>query len=166
MLDLKPNTEYLIRSSKGSYFTVGATYRTNRYGYLTDDGGYKWTFPVSGDIITVEEVTEERPTPITPGESVVKPTGGPSSYYDFPFDQWTTTNDMMEYLAEEKWGSFSISFKDVFKALCRWGDKDGTNYEYDARKIIYYGCRVLRKIVGTEGLRSYLQELLDDEQFK
>lgn len=112
------------------------------------------------------EITfQDGPNSFPIGEIVIAPHGGPSSYYDFPFDQWTTTNDMIEYLAEEKWGPFAVSFKDVFKALCRWGDKNGTTYEYDAKKIIYYGCRVLRKVVGEDALRKYLQELLDDKQF-
>ena len=95
-----------------------------------------------------------------------KPHGGPQSYYDMPYGDWITTNDQMEYLAEHKWGRFSIHLKDIFKGLCRWGDKEGTSVEYDTRKIIYYGCRVLRMLVGVEGLRMYLEELLQDEQFK
>ena len=95
----------------------------------------------------------------------VKPTGGPSSYYDFPYSEWITTNDQMEYLAEHKWGKFGIHLKDIFKGLCRWGDKDGTSVEYDAKKIIYYGVRVLRMLVGVEKTREYLQTLLDDKQF-
>lgn len=92
--------------------------------------------------------------------------GGPSKYYDQPYATWVTTNDQMEYLAENKWGKYAIHLKDIFKGLCRWGDKEGTTVEYDSRKIIYYGCRVLKMIVGTRGLREYLQELLDDEQFQ
>lgn len=92
-------------------------------------------------------------------------TGGPSKYYDMPFQEWVTTNDMMEYLAEHKWGKFGIHLKDIFKGLCRWGDKSGTDTLYDTKKIIYYGCRVLMMMCGKEALRSYLQELLDDRQF-
>lgn len=92
--------------------------------------------------------------------------GGPSSYYDMPFQDWVTTNDMMEYLASNKWGKYGIHLKDIFKALCRWGDKSGTDLKYDAKKIIYYGCRVLVMISGKETLRQYLNELLDDRQFK
>ena len=95
----------------------------------------------------------------------VTPHGGPQSYYDMPFDSWVTTNDMMEYLAEHKWGKFGIHLKDIFKGLCRWGDKSGTTIEYDTRKIIYYGCRVLMMVVGVKALRSYLHELLNDKQF-
>ena len=96
----------------------------------------------------------------------IKPHGGPQSYYDMPFQTFKTTNDQMEYLAEHKWGKFGIHLKDIFKGLCRWGDKEGTSLEYDSRKIIYYGCRVLMMQVGTEGLRAYLNELLSDDQFK
>jgi len=83
-----------------------------------------------------------------------------------PFKDWVTTNDQMEYLAEHKWGIYAIHLKDIFKGLCRWGDKTGTSVEYDTRKVIYYGCRVLKMIVGKKGLRTYLEELLDDPQFK
>jgi len=72
---------------------------------------------------------------------------------------------MMEYLAEHKWGKYGIHLKDIFKGLCRWGDKDGTTVEYDTKKIIYYGVRVLRLVVGTPKMREYLQSLLDDPQF-
>jgi len=96
----------------------------------------------------------------------VQPHGGPQSYYDMPFKDWCTTNDMMEYLAEHKWGKYGIHLKDIFKGLCRWGDKAGTTIEYDTRKSIYYGCRVLMMMVGSKGLRKYLQEILDDPQFK
>jgi len=95
-----------------------------------------------------------------------KSSGGPSSYYDMPFQDWVTTNDMMEYLAEHKWGRFGIHLKDIFKGLCRWGDKSGTDTLYDTKKIIYYGCRVLAMLSGKEALRGYLQELLNDKQFR
>lgn len=94
-----------------------------------------------------------------------KSSGGPSSYYDMPFQDWVTTNDMMEYLAEHKWGKFGIHLKDIFKGLCRWGDKQGTDTLYDTKKIIYYGCRILAMIAGKEALREYLRELLNDKQF-
>lgn len=95
-----------------------------------------------------------------------KPDGGPSKYYDMPYHSWVTTNDQMEYLAEHKWKLHAIHLKDIFKGLCRWGDKKGTSVEYDTKKIIYYGCRVLRMIVGTNSMRDYLQKLLDDPQFE
>lgn len=94
------------------------------------------------------------------------PHGGPSSYYDMPFKNWVTVNDMMEYLAEQKWGKYGIHLKDIFKGLCRWGEKSGTTVEYDTRKIIYYGCRILQMVSGKQSLRDYLKELLDDPQFK
>lgn len=93
------------------------------------------------------------------------PHGGPSNYYDMPFSSWVTTNDMMEYLAEHKWGKYGIHLKDIFKGLCRWGDKKGTDIVYDSKKIIYYGTRVLMMLVGKDKTRAYLQELLDDKQF-
>lgn len=104
-------------------------------------------------------VAEEQQT-----EEVIK--GSASAYYDLPFKSWVTTNDMIEYLAETRWGKFSPGLKDVFKALVRWGEKDGTDNEYDANKIIYYGCRVLRQLNGNEAVRKTLQGLLDHPQFK
>lgn len=95
-----------------------------------------------------------------------KPDGGPSSYYDFPFYEWTTVNDMVEYLSNKQWGSRSWIFKDILKAVTRWGSKDGTTFEYDAKKIIYYGARLLMSVSSKETLRKYLQQLLDDKQFQ
>ena len=92
--------------------------------------------------------------------------GGPSSYYDMPFQDWDTSNDMMEHLAVNKWKDHSIHLKDIFKGLCRWGEKDGTTVEYDTRKIIYYGLRVYRMMVGKEGVQKYLKELAEDKQFQ
>ena len=33
---------------------------------------------------------------------ITKSDGGPSSYYDMPFQEWMTLNDQMEYLAQNK----------------------------------------------------------------
>ena len=95
-----------------------------------------------------------------------QPTGGPSTYYDMPYRDWVTTNDQMEWLAEHKWGKFAIHLKDIFKGLCRWGDKHGTDLAYDAKKIIYYGCRVYMMLAGRKALQDYLTELKDDKQFQ
>ena len=97
---------------------------------------------------------------------VGKPDGGPSAYYDFPFKEWTTVNDMVEYLSDKQWGKHSWIFKDILKAVTRWGSKDGTTFEYDAKKIIYYGARLLMSVSSKETLRKYLQQLLDDKQFQ
>ena len=83
-----------------------------------------------------------------------------------PFSTFKTTNCQMEYLAENKWGKYGIHLKDIFKGLCRWGDKAGTNSVYDSKKVIYYGTRVLMMLVGVNETREYLQELLDDQQFE
>ena len=95
-----------------------------------------------------------------------KPDGGPSTYYDFPFKDWATVNDMVEYLAEKQWGKHSWIFKDILKAVTRWGVKEGTDEAYDAKKIIYYGCRLLMSVTDKSTTREYLQQLLDDKQFK
>lgn len=91
--------------------------------------------------------------------------GGSTSYYDQPYKDWVTTNDQMEWLAKHKWGEHAIHLKDIFKGLCRWGDKEGTTVTYDTKKIIYYGTRVLRMLVGVEKTREYLNEMLNDKQF-
>lgn len=95
-----------------------------------------------------------------------KVTGGPSSYYDLPFKDWITTNDMVEYFSIHSWKEYSAHMKEILKAIVRWGNKDGTTKEYDSKKIIYYGARILRMVSGGEVLREYLQELLDNPQFK
>ena len=104
--------------------------------------------------------------PLQQAPKTNKPSGGPSSYYDFPFKDWVTVNDMIEYLSEKQWGKHSWIFKDIVKACTRWGSKDGTTHEYDAKKIIYYGARLLMSVADKATLRTYLQELLDDKQFK
>ena len=93
-------------------------------------------------------------------------TGGPAKYYDLPYSDWSTTNDMGEYLATNRWKEFSLHFKDILKALVRFGSKDGTTQQYDIEKIIYSGCRAMVMLVGKQKTRDYLQKLLDDKQFK
>jgi hypothetical protein len=93
-------------------------------------------------------------------------TGGPAKYYDLPYKEWETTNDMGEYLAKERWGPYSLHFKDLLKALVRFGAKDGTTMQYDIEKMIYSGCRTMIMLSGKKALREYLQRLLDDPQFK
>lgn len=99
-------------------------------------------------------------------EDAEKPTGGPSKYYDIPFADWTTTNDMVEFLSVTRWKEYSAHMKEILKALVRWGSKDGTTEAYDAKKVIYYGARILRMVSGNKAMRDYLQGLLDDKQFK
>jgi len=93
-------------------------------------------------------------------------TGGPSSYYNMPFSSWVTVNDMMEHLAEHKWGKYGIHLKDIFKGCCRWGEKSGTSVLYDTKKIIYFGLRILRMVGGNKLVQEYLHELSNDPQFK
>jgi hypothetical protein len=90
--------------------------------------------------------------------------GGPSSYYDFD-ESWTTLNDYNEYKALTQWGPYSIHMKDVSKAVCRFGAKEGTTNAYDARKIIYSGLRLLGMIEGQDAMREELLSLLEDKQF-
>ena len=95
-----------------------------------------------------------------------KPDGGPATYYDLPFKDWVTVNDMVEYLSDKQWGKHSWIFKDILKACTRFGKKAGTDEAYDAKKIIYYGARLLMSVSDKATTRKYLQQLLDDKQFK
>ena len=95
-----------------------------------------------------------------------KPDGGPAEYYDLPFQDFTTVNDMVEYLSDKQWGKHSWIFKDIIKACTRFGKKSGTDEGYDAKKIIYYGARLLMSVTDKDTTRKYLQQLLDDKQFK
>ena len=149
---------------------------SNKYWYLNDelhredgpaveyaDGNKYWW--LNGKPVTEEEVMGNN-NKDNVKNLITKSDGGPSSYYDMPFQEWMTLNDQMEYLAQNKWGIYAIHLKDVFKGLGRWGDKEGTTPLYDTKKGIYYFCRVMKMMTGAEGLRDYLQSLLDDPQFK
>jgi hypothetical protein len=91
--------------------------------------------------------------------------GGPSSYYDFPTGA-NTLNDLLEYKGDTQWLGDSFHLSNVVKAAWRWGDKEGTTKEYDARKFIYSGCRLLMKYAGVSAVRKTLQAMLDDPQFQ
>ena len=91
--------------------------------------------------------------------------GGPSAYYDF-HEGWRTWNDFADYKARQQWKEHSFHLGNVGKVLCRWGDKSGTSKSYDARKIVYSGLRVLLMLEGKENVRAYLENLLEDNQFK
>ena len=88
------------------------------------------------------------------------------SYYNFPFKDWFTVNDMLDHMSRKQWGWRSYIFKDIVKACFRFGRKEGTTEVYDAEKIIYYGCRLLMSVTDKSTTRKYLQQLLDDKQFK
>jgi len=90
--------------------------------------------------------------------------GGSSTYYDFPVGS-VTLNDVMEWLAQTRWGGDSLHLKDIFKAAWRWGEKAGTTKAYDARKIMYYGARLLMMYGGVQALRETLKDMLEDKQF-
>lgn len=83
-----------------------------------------------------------------------KPDGGPAGYYDLPFQEFTTVNDMIDYLSQKQWGWRSYIFKDILKACFRFGKKAGTDEAYDAKKIIYYGCRLLMSITDKDTTRK------------
>ena len=103
---------------------------------------------------------------VTDPTSKIKTDGGSSAYYDAPFQEFTTVNDMVDYYSKNFWGWRSYIFKDIVKAVTRFGRKEGTDESYDAKKIIYYGCRLLMSVTDKNTTRKYLQQLLDDKQFK
>lgn len=95
----------------------------------------------------------------------IKSDGGPSAYYDFP-EGAITLNDLIEHKSDTQWLGDSFHLSNITKAAWRWGDKEGTTKEYDARKFIYSGCRLLMKYAGVSAVRKTLQDLLDDPQFQ
>lgn len=103
----------------------------------------------------VKEVSKEQTTEVKIG-----------SYYNFPFQKFATVNDMLDYMSQKQWGWRSYIFKDIVKACFRFGQKEGTTEVYDAEKIIYYGTRLLMSVSDKTTTRKYLQQLLDDKQFK
>lgn len=122
---------------------------------------YTWVDPDNGKDTTMGAIMPEPKVDLSH-----QLTGGPAKYYDLPYKKWETTNDMGEYLAKERWGPYSLHFKDMLKALVRFGAKDGTSMRYDIEKMIYSGCRTMIMLSGKKSLREYLQRLLDDPQFK
>jgi hypothetical protein len=91
--------------------------------------------------------------------------GGPSAYYDF-HSGWSTWNDFADYKAAKQWKEHAFHLGNIGKVLCRWGDKSGTTKNYDARKVVYSGLRVLLMLEDKESVRKYLESLLEDGQFK
>lgn len=96
---------------------------------------------------------------------MTKSTGGPSSYYDFK-EGWVTANDIIDSHSMDRWGAHSWHLANIFKAVWRWGSKEGTTQEYDARKIVYSALRLLMMITDKETVREYLTTLQKDPQFK
>jgi hypothetical protein len=95
---------------------------------------------------------------------VVKPDGGPAKYYDLP-PKAVTLNDILEVKGDTQWLGDTFHLANIVKAAWRWGDKEGTSKDYDARKFIYSGARLLMKLKGATELRRTLQQMLDDPQF-
>jgi hypothetical protein len=96
---------------------------------------------------------------IKSGEVTQASDGGPSLYYDFPKGA-ITLNDLIEHK------SMDFHLGNIFKAVWRYGTKDGTSKEYDCRKIIYSGARKLMQETDVATLRQTLQGMLDDPQFQ
>jgi hypothetical protein len=123
------------------------------------------------NVLGVEEAQSDNvnhPKQIRRGEAIraqmIKSDGGPASYYDFPPD-WTTLNDYIEYKSGAQWGADSFHWGNITKAGCRWGDKEGTTKEYDAKKVVYSALRILRRLCGNKIVQDFLSELAKDPQF-
>ena len=143
--------------------------------FFTDYWYHKWVatnprveFETKEECMCWEEVFKDAYEDSDLQDNVNSPalTGGPAGYYDLPYKDWDTTNDMGEYLAKNRWFEYSLHFKDLLKALVRFGSKDGTTKQYDIEKMIYSGCRAMVMLAGRKAVRDYLQKLLDDPQFK
>lgn len=122
----------------------------------------KWQLDTDSPMEIVNEYHKDR---FDKGKDKIKSDGGPSAYYDFPTNA-NTLNDLLEHKGEKQWLGDSFHLSNIVKAAWRWGDKEGTTKEYDARKFIYSGCRLLMKYAGVKAVRATLQAMLDDEQFK
>lgn len=142
---------------------LGKIYTVNSDGVGTNPDGETIYFVDNPHRYTALSKTVE---PIPSMTVLSKPDGGPAEYYDLPFKDWVTVNDMVEYLSDKQWGKQSWIFKDIIKACTRFGKKSGTDETYDAKKIIYYGARLLMSLGGKQVVRDYLQQLLDDKQFQ
>jgi len=103
--------------------------------------------------------------PSTEPQRTLPPDGGPQSYYDLPNNS-QTLNDLIEYKSDKHWLGDSFHLANILKACWRWGIKVGIDKTYDARKIIYSGCRLLMKYAGKAELRATLEGILNDRQFK
>lgn len=98
--------------------------------------------------------------------SLRKPDGGPAQYYDLPVRKIKTLNDIIEWKSNTQWLGDSFHLSNITKAAWRWGIKDGTSKDYDARKFIYSGARLLMYYVGVKELRNTLTQMLNDPQFQ
>ena len=175
---------------------IGKTMNTHKYkiGDLVKikDDTFGWLDPSDGGVVKINyiwkgiheccykgdyfsfsyddidhEATEKLGNPKETGEfhEKIVSDGGPSSYYDFD-NTWATWNDLADYKSKRQWKEHSFHLGNIGKAIMRWGDKSGASLEYDAKKIIYSGLRVLMMLSGKESVREYLEKLLDDKQFK
>ena len=85
-----------------------------------------------------------------------KPTGGSSDYYKLP-DDATQLQDLIEVK------NMNGNIKDIFKACYRYGQKDGTTDEYDARKMVYYSLRELGRITGSKDYIALAESVIGDQ---
>ena len=147
-------------------------FKTKHVGYIERESiqiPYDWEVRLGDDnhnsfVFESEMTLVDEPEIVKEVVHVTKPDGGPSDYYDL--QNGGTLNDELEHKGEHQWKGDTFHLANVVKAAWRWGIKDGTTKEYDARKFIYSGCRLLMKYAGVKEVRNTLQRMLDDPQFQ
>ena len=145
----------VVKRKDGKSFSDGNLFNTIREPMLDETYQSHSIVWVKGGWISANQV-----------ELVVATEAKIGNYYNFPFKDWTTVNDMLDYMSQKQWSWRSYIFKDIIKACFRFGQKEGTTEVYDAEKIIYYGVRLLMSVSDKTTALNYLQQLLDDKQFK
>ncbi len=150
-------------SPDGYWYPGAIPFETNQMKKAAKPGPYNTRemydprYPETGKLSITAEMEKDMFKDLFP--QAIKPDGGPQKYYDFPAGA-ITLNDLIEYK------NMDFHLGNIFKAVWRYGTKEGTSKDYDCRKIIYSGARKLKQEVGVEELRKTLQGMLDDPQFQ
>lgn len=102
---------------------------------------------------------------LNPVEEEPNSDGASSKYYgEIPFNQFKEVGDQIYWLANNRWKRPDLCtvYKDIFKALCRWGSKPNTSVDYDSRKILYYATEACRIVLGREESIKELKKLVNN----
>jgi hypothetical protein len=160
------DTVRCVYSKSPGFYNVGEDFVLgNRAGKPRIISGTDALDGSDGDWVKVEK--PDKTIEVTLHLNKEAPTGGPAAYYNLPIKA-VTLNDLIEYKGDcGDWaGGDAFHLGNLMKALWRFGTKEGTSKDYDARKFIYTGCRLLKKYAGNDAVRKTLQQVLDDPQFK
>lgn len=175
---VSPGNIFECVEANSSHFTRGKRYEvttwrksgdlgimadSGRFFYVTENSLSTFRLVLPDQNVPVKDASDHSSVNIPTGNTISD--GGPSSYYDFE-EGWKTWNDFADSKAKHQWKEHSFHLGNIGKVLCRWGDKKGTSREYDARKIVYSGLRILKMLIGGAKTREYIERLLDDPQFK